>query len=231
MMNIPTTMDDIKVALHETPRLGMGVHLVLTMGRPISAPESVPSLVNGDGFFFKNGPLQKRLADLKIEEVKMEWRAQIERFIGTAGRKPDHLDSHHHSSYFTPGLFRAMLELAREYDCAIRYPFTEVWSELEETSKVLPSLMQEFTPCHPDIFIGNFYDEDATLEHLLEILSQLKDGTNELMCHPGYVDRVFAEKESPYNFQRERELKILTDRAVKEAIASNGVKLISFADL
>ena len=42
MMNIPTTASDIAVAVQETPKLGMGVHLVLTMGRPISAPEVVP---------------------------------------------------------------------------------------------------------------------------------------------------------------------------------------------
>ena len=38
MMNIPTTADDVGVALKETPNLGMGVHLVLTMGKPLSKP-------------------------------------------------------------------------------------------------------------------------------------------------------------------------------------------------
>ena len=40
MMNIPTTAADIAVAVRETPQLGLGVHLVLTMGRPVSAPET-----------------------------------------------------------------------------------------------------------------------------------------------------------------------------------------------
>jgi predicted glycoside hydrolase/deacetylase ChbG (UPF0249 family) len=231
MMNIPTTADDIRISLQETPKLGLGVHLVLTMGRPISAPESVSSLVDENGFFFKNGPLQKRLSSLNVEEVKREWRAQIECFLQAAGRKPDHLDSHHHSSYFTPELFRAMLELAREYDCPIRYPFTEVWSETEETSKHVPDLMQEFAPRRPDMFISAFYDETATLEQILKIINNLGDGTNELMCHPGYVDEVFAEKESPYNFQRERELSILVDPSLKDAIHSNEIELITFADL
>ena len=50
------------------------------------------------------------------------------------------------------------------------------------------------------------------------------------MCHPGYVDEAFAN-ESVYNFQRERELKVLTDPTIKEAIETNGIKLITFADL
>lgn len=231
MMNIPTTAGDIAIALRETPKLGMGVHLVLTMGRPISAPESVLSLVDEDGTFFKNRLLLERLPDINIGEVKQEWCAQIERFIQAAGRTPTHLDSHHHSSYYTPGLLRAMLELAREYGCAIRYPFTDLWSELEETYNVVPGLIQEFNPGRPDFFIADFYDEDATLDYLLEIIKNLEDGTSELMCHPGHVDQAFAERESPYNFQRERELNILTDPSIKQAIASNAIELISFADL
>jgi predicted glycoside hydrolase/deacetylase ChbG (UPF0249 family) len=50
------------------------------------------------------------------------------------------------------------------------------------------------------------------------------------MCHPGYVDAAFA-KESVYNLQREKELKIITDASVKQAIESHGIQLITFADL
>ena len=230
MMNIPTTAGDIAVALNEAPDLGLGVHLVLTMGRPISASESVSSLVDNDGNFFKYTPLIEHLASLNTKEVKEEWRAQIERFIQAAGRKPTHLDSHHHSSYFSPSLFRAMLELAQEYDCAIRFPFTEVSSELEETARQVPDLIREFNPRRPDMFFVDFYDEMATKENLLNILTNVKERTGELMCHPGFVNEAFAE-ESIYNFQRERELEILTDPSIKQAIESQGIELISFADL
>jgi predicted glycoside hydrolase/deacetylase ChbG (UPF0249 family) len=230
MMNIPTTADDVAIALKETPNLGLGVHLVLTMGRPISSPEAVPSIVDENGDFFKYTPLIEHLTTLNMDEVKKEWRAQIETFIKASGRKPTHIDSHHHSSYFSPNLFRGMLELAKEYDCAIRFPFTEVSSEIEETAKHVPELVQEFNPRKPDVFLVNFYDETATKEDLLNIISNVGEGTSEIMCHPGYVDDAFA-KESVYNFQRERELNILTDAAIKQAIESQNIKLITFADL
>ncbi|SRR6266540_2032942 len=230
MMNIPTTTDDVAIALKETPNLGLGVHLVLTMGRPISAPNSVSSIVDENGNFFKYTPLIEHLTSLNMDEVKKEWRAQIETFIKASGRKPTHIDSHHHSSYFSPNLFRGMLELAKEYDCAIRFPFTEVSSEIEETAKQVPDLMQEFTPRKPDVFFVNFYDETATKEDLLNIISSVREGTSEIMCHPGHVDDAFAQ-ESVYNFQRERELKILTDAAIKQALESQNIKLITFADL
>jgi len=230
MMNIPTTANDIEVALQETPKLGMGVHLVLTMGRPLSRREAVPSIVDEYGNHYKYDPFIANIPNLHMDEVKMEWRAQIEAFITTAGHKPTHLDSHHHSSYFSEKLFATMLELADEYSCAIRFPFTKVTPELEETYKHLPNLMSNFNLCRPDVFIVDFYDDRATHDELTNTINNVQDGTTEIMCHPGYVDDAFA-KESIYNFQRERELKILTDPAIQQAIEANGIDLITFAEI
>ena len=230
MMNIPATAQDVAIALQETPHLGMGVHLVLTMGRPISAPETVPSIVDENGNFFKYTPLIEHLNSLLMDDVKREWSAQIEAFIQAAGRKPTHLDSHHHSSYFSPDLFHKMLELAQEYNCAIRFPFSEVSSELAETAKYALEFVQEFNPRRPDVFFVKFYDQTATKENLLNIIQSVPQGTSEIMCHPGFVDVAFA-RESVYNFQRERELKILTDPEIKQAIEAQEIQLINFADL
>lgn len=231
MMNIPTTEADIAAALQETPKLGMGVHLVLTMGKPITPRAATSSIADENGNFFKLDHFMKRVSNFNVEEVKTEWRAQIEAFIQVAGHTPTHLDSHHHSSYFSPELFRAMLELAKDYDCAIRFPFTkDVASELQKTHKQVPGLVKEFEPRHPDNFIVDFYDEGATQDVLLNILNQVSDGTNEIMCHPGYVDDAFAN-ESVYNSQRETELKILTNPMIKAAIQAKGIELITFAEL
>jgi predicted glycoside hydrolase/deacetylase ChbG (UPF0249 family) len=233
MMNIPTTAADIAVARKETPKLGMGVHLVLTMGRPILPPEKVPTIVDENGNHHKYNPFIENIPNLNLDEVKAEWRAQIEAFSKAAGQKPTHLDSHHHSSYFSPALFRAMLELAQEYGCPIRYPLlpsNDDSREFSETTKRAPDLLREFNPRRPDVFFVNFYDQTATREDLLAIIQNVPEGTSEIMCHPGYVDDAFA-KESSYNFQRETELKILTDPSIKQVIESQGIQLINFANL
>jgi len=238
MMNIPTTSHDVSVAIQETPRLGLGVHLVLTMGRPILPPQAVPSIVDSNGRHFKYDAFVTNLPNLRMDEVKAEWRAQIERFIKAAGRKPDHLDSHHHSSYFTPELFQAMLEIANEYGCPVRNPIAygdnptaSMPSVAEPMRENAPRLMRELNVRSTDFMFVNFYDEGATGEVLIENLGKIKDGeTYELMCHPGHVDEAFAN-ESSYNFQRERELQILTDPTIKHIIDSHGIKLINFANL
>jgi len=227
MMNIPTTTRDVALALHEAPGLKMGVHLVLTAKRPILPQEWVSSITDENGDFLKYNAFIANLPAIKLSEVKAEWRAQIESFIAAAGTKPTHLDSHHHSSYFTAGLFSLMLELAEEYDCPIR---RNTSAELTESDKQVADLMAKSSVRQPDHFIDDFYDEGATHENMLNIINNLREGTTEIMCHPGHVDEAFA-KESIYNFQRERELKILTDPTVKQAIESNNIELISFADL
>lgn len=233
MMNIRTTARDIAMALNETPDLKMGVHLVLTAKKPILPQQWVRSVTDQNGDFLKYTPFLENVPNLDILEVKAEWRAQIEAYIAAASTKPTHLDSHHHSSYFSPALFRAMLELAKEYDCPIRFPVSadDTSPEFGETAKHVTDLLKEFSPRRPDTFLVSFYDNGATKEHLLEILNNLPEGTSELMCHPGHVDQDFADKESVYNFQREREAKILTDPDIKKAIQANGIEMITFADL
>jgi predicted glycoside hydrolase/deacetylase ChbG (UPF0249 family) len=238
MMNIPTTFADIAVALKETPRLGLGVHLVLTAERPILPRERVKSITDENGGFFKLPVLIAHLQELDIREIKAEWKAQIEAFVRVAGRKPTHLDSHHHSSYFSPGLFRAMLELAKEYRCGIRLPFVHGSDEMAglpaevigPIRKHAPHLLAEFNPPRPDAFFAGFYDELATREGLLKIIHDMPDGTYEIMCHPGYVDEILLGATS-YAVQRKTELDILTDPIIKEALQARGIALISFADL
>ncbi len=239
MMNIPTTPADIAIAMRETPKLGLGVHLVLTAERPLLACEQLKTITNADGSFLKLAALISKIDQIDVNEVKAEWHEQIELFVKAAGRKPTHLDSHHHSSYFSPALFRAMLELAREYDCAIRLPVVYGSDEMAGLPAELigpikeyaPKLLNEFNPHRPNAFFASFYDEFATHDELIKILNDIQqDGTFEIMCHPGYVDDAFA-KESSYNKQREIELEVLTDPSIKQSIQERGIELISFANL
>jgi chitin disaccharide deacetylase len=238
MMNIPTTSADIAIALQEAPRLGLGVHLVLTADRPIIPRERIKSISDEQGNFLKLPVLISRLQEIDVDEVRIEWRAQIEAFVKAAGRKPTHLDSHHHSSYFSPDLFRAMLEFAKEFQCGIRLPFAygsddmaglplEVMGPIRTYA---PKLLAEFDPPRPDAFLADFYDEQATRADLLRMINEMPEGTFEIMCHPGHVDDGLRAITS-YAEQRKVEFDVLTDPSVKEAIQARKIELISFAQL
>jgi len=239
MMNMSTVVEDIKTALGETPRLGLGVHLILTAGSPLLPAPQVSTLIQPNGAFLKLEELIARHAQLNGAEARAEWRAQIEKFIATAGRKPSHLDAHHHCTYFTPALFQSMLELAREYDLPIRLPvareastnLTGLPAELQASMlEYAPRLLEQFRPRRPDVFFASFYDERATREELFQILAGLSDGVFEIMSHPGYSDPELIASSS-YAVQRERELEILTSSAVLDEIKKRKIELISFGQL
>ncbi len=232
MMNRPDALNAIQIARQDTPNLGLGVHLVLTTGKPLLPANQVSSLVDENGSFYKINPFIERLREFNIKQVEAEWRAQINTFVSVAGFKPDHLDSHHHSSYFTPALFDLMIRLADELDCAIRMPLG-----VEETlfgEGVIPVEYQHRMPPCPQVFIGDFYDEGATLETLVSmvksIVNDAEHETFELMCHPAVVDDEVRQA-TGYTDQREIELSLLQNRDIHDLLSKNQIKLCRFSDL
>jgi chitin disaccharide deacetylase len=239
MMNMPKVEVDLQLALAETPNLGLGVHLVLTSGRPVMSPEQVPSLVQPNGIFHNLSQFTTLRKQIILKDVQAEWQAQVGKFVSITGRNPTHFDSHHHSSYFTREIFQNMLELARQYGAAIRMatvqknvpvPIGMPDDVTMEAVQFAPELIETYGPAHCDDFCATFYDEAATLEELVSIIRSLPAGTHELMCHPGYSDSEL-EAGSIYNQQRNSELGALTAPQVKAAIQECGIQLIHYGQL
>ncbi len=243
MMNRPLAPANLTVAARICPNLGIGVHLVLTAGKPVIAPDKLSTLVDGHGNFLALPVLVERLNQIDLDQVWAEWNAQVEKFIRYYGSNPDHLDSHHHCSYFSPALFERMLKLAEQLKCAIRRPFGK---DPVDAANYLPQALMEsamqnyaaFTaqplPPTTDAFIGDFYDTGATLEHLTAILETVAadpaHGTFELMCHPAKMDHELSGI-SDYSSKRIAELEILQHPAIQSKIAELQIKLITFAGL
>src|SRR5215472_15331036 len=74
--------------------LGVGVHLNLTEGTPVSDPSYIPSLVDAQGLFAHTAAQLGRrslVGSLSLLEVERELRAQIEKVLA-AGVAVTHLD-------------------------------------------------------------------------------------------------------------------------------------------
>ncbi|NIV15564.1 MAG: ChbG/HpnK family deacetylase, partial [Aliifodinibius sp.] len=87
-------------------------------------------MTTAENRFLNRSQFQAQLNTIDPQQVMIEWREQIEKFIKLTGRKPTHLDSHHHTAYYTKNLSRLVMELAREYGCALRHPNTQKNSPL-----------------------------------------------------------------------------------------------------
>ncbi|MBN1179632.1 MAG: carbohydrate deacetylase [Anaerolineae bacterium] len=246
MVNLPGAAAGVRWVRVETPALGIGVHLNLTAGRPLLPAADVPTLVDETGHFYPIRALTPRLDDLDRAQVEAELTAQIER-LRAWGTTPTHLDAHHHLLYLTPDLFRILLVLAERYALPIRYPWpcgalpAQDLSALAEAHRVAPdALPQVIAACNallegsqvraPERCVLTFYGAGATLGHLLDVIAGLPEGISEVMCHPGFVDAAL-QASSGYGEGRERELAILTDPALKEALREAGVQLVDFSAL
>ena len=118
MVNMPAFADALDRVVFRHPTLGIGIHLVLTSGRPVLDPSQVPLLVDPQGHFchsfaglarvFRSA--QRRAA---LRQIRSELRAQFEK-VQRAGLAIDHVDSHQHV-HMLPALWSIVRRLAREY--------------------------------------------------------------------------------------------------------------------
>jgi chitin disaccharide deacetylase len=239
-----------------TPALGVGVHLNLSDGEPVSPPESVPSLVS-DSAKFADGPegllLKIATRGLALHEVEQEWEAQIGK-VRDAGISPTHLDGHKHV-HMLPGLFEIALRLAKRYGIgAIRVAHEEsslraALSAGDEARagvvlkqgvqarglKLLAHDAREQAEragiSTADFFCGIAQTGEMTKEGVAKLLLSLPDGTTELMCHPGYMDEELQNTATRLQASRQTELEILTDVSIRNLVASYGIRLIDYGVL
>lgn len=199
----------------ENPALGIGLHVALTGGRTTLPPHEVPSLVDARGL---QPPKPEGLDEARPSEIAAEVEAQFARFIEVFGRKPTHLDSHHHS-HRRPDVFDAVCGLARREGLPVRNAGGGMGADLRGRGLRTN-----------DFFEEGFFDDGVSVRRLVEIVEALPDGVTELMCHPAHPDAELTATSS-YAKVRVLELAVLCDPEVPAAIRRGGVDLVTFAVL
>lgn len=227
MANTHYAEEAINMWKKHAPELGLGLHITLSYGAPISDPTKIPSLVQADGKFCSSyEAVVAKSMNYNPDELAVEIHAQLNRFVELVGQPPDHLDSHHHATYFHLDAYQTLIDIANQYQIPIRRKVTLGEDHRSIADKDIYS-GDEFAVSTTDYLDLRFYDQGATHENLATLLENLRDGSTEIMCHPGYAD----EFNEIYNTQRERELGILISSDIKAIIEREGIQLINFADL
>jgi predicted glycoside hydrolase/deacetylase ChbG (UPF0249 family) len=141
-----------------------------------------------------------------------EIERQLERFRTLLGRPPTHVDTHH-NLHFEPAYETRFVEAAGRHTLPLRGH-----SEARYVSR----------------FYGQWDDgsthlELVSIEGLIDVLeSEVREGTTELGCHPGYFDPGFR---SSYSREREAELRTLCAPAAREATEQMAIRLVNFSAL
>ena len=208
MANGPAFGDAVSIA-QANPKLGVGCHIVLTDGTPLSHPQSIPTLLGADGKSFRPSLIDFLLAVLRgkvsEDEIAIEALAQIQQ-LQRSGIDVTHIDTHKHT-HILPAVARPLLYVCERTGIgAIRNPFEEPWSLALGHSdpirrlqvKLIHPLRKRFEAL-PQIRDGLILTTDGTIgisatgrldaPMLHSILDAMPDGLWELVCHPGYNDR------------------------------------------
>ena len=86
---------------------------------PLTSRDKVPSLVDETGFFYTIERIPQWLAQIKLSDLEVEFRAQIEAVL-VASLKPIHLDWHCLYNGGRADIFEMTVRLAKEYGLAVR---------------------------------------------------------------------------------------------------------------
>ncbi|EAC5475512.1 ChbG/HpnK family deacetylase, partial [Listeria monocytogenes] len=71
-------------------RVCLGQHTNICVGRPLSDPKLIPSLVQENGEFCSSQEIRQRTNDtIVMEEAEIEIEAQLKRFRAITGKNPD----------------------------------------------------------------------------------------------------------------------------------------------
>ncbi|MBI4271143.1 MAG: ChbG/HpnK family deacetylase [Candidatus Rokubacteria bacterium] len=194
-------------------RLGVGLHVNLTLGRPVTGRSS---LTDAEGSFVRDARVAAARATAR--DVEREVDAQLGRFETLLGRRPTHLDSHHHVGLLVP-VRDVVLAAARRLGAAVR--------SQDATARARARSAGLRTPDH--FFGESGPDAYWSPARTLIRLRALPVGVSEFMTHPGLVDPALAY--SRYGRQRATELAGVGTPAARAAVAALGITLCHFGDL
>jgi predicted glycoside hydrolase/deacetylase ChbG (UPF0249 family) len=243
MVNAPAFDEAVQLVRTRVPRLGVGLHLNLITGRPLT---EAASLVNPrTGCFHSLPELATRALSGRVHQpdVRRECDAQLAA-LRSAGIVPTHLDSHRHA-HALPGVLAAVVASARAAGVpVVRRPLDRpsagepiaavkmlalhaAWRVAYQGVDADGRALLSRSPHFRGIALQGAPDVEA---RLLALLDRLPAGATELMLHPGHDDAILAAQD-PYRQEREREVAALCAPAVRARLERGGVRLVSFSAL
>lgn len=246
MVNMPSAVDAVKIA-KELPTLGVGVHLNLTEGPPVSKEACVECLIDADGQFARS-PIKLSLLSMAGHSIRnairTELAAQIQWVIGR-GLKPTHLDSHEHIHAF-PGLFSIVYQLAGRFGIrAVRWPFEPEelsrtpWPLTSEDGRVRAlkvrilariNRLQNKDFSKNDILFGLAHTGKIDVNFFKAIALYNSATTAEIMTHPGFSDGPDTN-ESRLQHHRKVELEALCSDKTKQYFKDAKIKLVHYGQI
>jgi len=213
--------------LADHPEITFGVHLTVISDwvdyrwGPVTSREKVPSLIDKAGYFYNFEHMPEFLAQVRLDQLEMEFRAQIEAVLAT-GLKPTHLDWHSLRIGGRADIFDVMLRLAREYGLALRVAGRS-WIEKVQ-SQGFPTNDYDFL----DSYLLDPVDKSARYDQMLR---ELPAGLSEWAVHPGLDNSELLAIEPDGKHVRQTDFDFLMSQEAKDIVKGEGIILLDYRAL
>ena len=209
------------------PDIAFGIHLTAISDwvdyrwGPITDREKVPSLIDPSGYFYNFENMPEFFAQVRLIELEMEFRAQIETVLA-AGLNPTHLDWHALRIGNRPDISDLMFRLSREYGLALR---VRGQAQIEKVqSQGLPTNDYDFM----DSYLIDPMDKSA---RYAQMLRELPAGLSEWAVHPGLDTPELLAIEPNGKHIRQTDFDFLISQEAKDIVKEEGVILLDYRAL
>jgi predicted glycoside hydrolase/deacetylase ChbG (UPF0249 family) len=213
--------------LADHPEISFGIHLTVISDPdfyrwgPVSSREKVPSLVDRAGYFYNFEAMPVLLAQMKLDQLEMEFRAQVEAVLA-AGLKPTHLDWHSLRFNGRTDISDLMIQLAKEYGLALRVIGRPTIEKLQG---------QGFPTNDYDFLDSYLIDPSIKIARYVQLLHELPAGLNEMAIHPGLDNSELMALEPAGKHERQIDFDFWMSKQAKDIMKEEGIILLDYRSL
>jgi len=213
--------------LADHPKIPFGVHLTVISDPvdyrwgPLTSGEKVPSLVDRAGYFYNFKAMPAFLAQVKIEQLEIEFRAQTEAVLAS-GLRPTHLDWHALRIAGRRDIFDLMIRLAKEYGLALR---------VIGRASILKLQSQGFPTIDYDFLDSYLIDPRIKSARYAQLLRELPAGLSEWAVHPGLDNAELLALEPADKHERQTDYDFWMSQQAKDIVEEEGIILLDYRAL
>lgn len=214
MPNMPWVSHGLKLLQGET--VCYGQHTNICVGRPVSNPKLIPSLVQENGEFKPSSAYRQAQKDfVELDEVIMEIEAQYHRFVELTGRQPEYFECH---AVASENLTKGLQIVAEKYHLPYLGMPEDGFIEFKGTRLVVP---MEFM--NPD------YNPLEMLKRV-SIEEYKEKECPMIVFHAGYLDE-YILTHSSLTRQRPMEVEACCSQELKRWFEEHQVEVITYGEL
>lgn len=236
------------------PKASFGIHFNVNVGRPVSPPSEVPSLLDDEGQFWSGSFVSKLMSGrIRTDELRRELQAQLD-LLQAHGISLTHWDAHQNKHLY-PRYFNTVADVARRggirmvrshrrllygpqgplsaSELGAYYLHHPSRAVTHAVGRVRTRQYARFGFGCADSLVTPGYsgsDSKAQGHFWWSLPRHLPAGTHEIYCHPGYASPELAAN-SYYVKEREAELDVLTDVQLANHLRAAGIEIASFHTL